>query len=160
MTESLKRAGSIFYFLPILLLLIFSFIPLPLSAMGSGEFSKGYDTKLQNLFKDLIIRMESGEINGEKAKKALALLRSQYRIDYNDFAGKIDSIIDEVEENKKEYQTALNEFTIIRNDLYKVREETLKESNKNSDKKDKGEHSTQSDENSTGRGNDNSSKKN
>ena len=122
MTETLKKAGSIFYFLPLLLLIIFSLVTPSLAARGSGEFSEGYKGDLLNLFEEVIIKVESREISGIEAKDALALLRSKYRVEYNDFAGRIDAIVDEVEENKKGYLEALNNFTIMHNNLIKERE--------------------------------------
>ncbi len=127
MTESLKRAGSIFYFLPLLLIIIFSLVTPSLSAGGSGEFSEGYKDDLLNLFEEVIIKVESGGMSGFEAKTALALLRSKYRVDYNDFAGRIDAIVDEVEENKKGYLEALNYFTIMQNNMIKARELAQKE---------------------------------
>ena len=127
MTEFLKKAGSIFYFLPLLLLIIVSLLtPSSLAANGSREFSEGYKNDLQNLFEEVIIKVESGEMSGFEAKTNLALLRSKYRVDYNDFAGKIDAIIDEVEESKKDYLEALNDFAIIQNNAIKAREQVLK----------------------------------
>ena len=128
MTETLKKAGSIFYFLPLLLLIIFSLvIPSSLAASGSGEFSEGYKENLRVLFEEVIIKVDSVEMSGIEAKADLALLRSRYRVEYNDFAGKIDAVIDEVEENKKGYLEALNDFTIMQNNLIKARELAQKE---------------------------------
>ena len=122
MTVSLKKAGNIFYFLPLLLIIIYSLVTPSLAARGSGEFSEEYKNDLRNLFEEVIIKVESGEIKGIDAKAALAVLRSRYRVEYNDFAGKIDAVIDEVEENKKGYLEALNNFTMMHNNLIKVRE--------------------------------------
>ncbi len=94
-----------------------------LFAGGSREFSKDYQNDLLTLFEEAVIRIESGEIDAREAKTALALLRTRYKVEYNDFAGKIDAIIDEVDENKKSSQEALTDFTLLNKDLARVREQ-------------------------------------
>ena len=126
MNVLIKKAGSNFYFLPLLLFFILPLVTPPLAANGSREFSEGYKTDLQNLFEEVIFKVESGEMSGFEAKTNLSLLRSKYRVNYNDFAGKIDAIIDEVEESKKDYLEALNDFIIIQNNAIKAREQVLK----------------------------------
>ena len=127
MTVSIKKAGSVFLSLPLLLFIIFSLVPPSLAAGGSGEFSEGYKNDLKALFEEVIIKIELRDMDSVEAKASLALLRSKYRVEYNDFAGKIDALIDEVEESKKGYLDALNDFAMIQNNLTKVREQMKRE---------------------------------
>ncbi len=114
-----KKAERVLFSLPLLLFLVFSFAASPVQAMGSREFTKGYQDKLRNLFESLVLKIESGEIDGAEAKTTMGRLRSQYRVQYDDFAGKIDAIIDEVDEKKRDPQDAINFFLVIQNDLMK-----------------------------------------
>jgi hypothetical protein len=132
MTISIKKTGSSYCFLSLLLFIIFSLVTPSLAARGSGEFSEEYKIELHILFEEIIIKVESGEISSIDAKAALASLRSRYRVEYNDFAGKIDAVIDEVEENKKGSLDALNDFTKIQNSVTRAREQIQNEDqNKN-----------------------------
>lgn len=123
MQKSIKKAGSVLLSLPLLLVIIFSLVPHSLAANGSAEFSEGYNNELRIIFEELIFKIELGEIDNLEAKDTLASLRSKYRVDYNDFAGKIDAVIDEVEEGQKGYLDALNDFIIIQNDFAKIRKQ-------------------------------------
>lgn len=123
MQKSIKKAGSVLLSLPLLLVIIFSLVPHSLAANGSGEFSEGYNNELRIIFEELIFKIELGEIDNLEAKDTLASLRSKYRVDYNDFAGKIDAVIDEVEEGQKGYLDALNDFIIIQNNFAKIRKQ-------------------------------------
>lgn len=123
MQKSIKKAGSVLLSLSLLLVIIFSLVPHSLAANGSAEFSEGYNNELRIIFEELIFKIELGEIDNLEAKDTLASLRSKYRVDYNDFAGKIDAVIDEVEEGQKGYLDALNDFIIIQNDFAKIRKQ-------------------------------------
>ena len=127
MKVSTKKAGSNFLSLPLLFFILFSLLTTALQARGSGEFSKEYQKNLLTLFEELTVKIEFGDIDSKGAKEALASLRSEYRVEYNDYAGKIDAIIDEVEESKKGALEALNSFTIMQNNLIKAREQVLKD---------------------------------
>ncbi len=85
-----------------------------------------------NLFKESILKVEAGEIDSQEAKAEFSLLRSKYRVDYTDFAGKIDALIDEVGEKKKNSHDAINEFINLKNLLVKVRKNTQTEIRKKS----------------------------
>ena len=101
---------------------------LPVSVLfagGSGEFSKNYQEELKITFEEVVQNIESGNISGEEAKESLALLRSKYKVEYNDFAGKLDAIIDEVAEYKKGARDAINDFALLEEDLVRIREQQM-----------------------------------
>jgi len=127
MTDYIKKAGSIYYFLSFLLFILFSLVSPSLAARGSGEFSEEYKNDLRLLFEEYVFKIELEEMNGLEAKAGLALLRDQYRVEYNDFAGKADALIDAVQENQQKADDALRSFIIIQNELIVMRERLLKE---------------------------------
>lgn len=110
-----------------LLCIIFSFSAAALYAGGSGEFSKKYQDGLTVTFEDVVLQVESGTMDAGEAKDVLSLLRSEYKVEYNDFAGKLDAIIDEVAENKKDSQEAMSDFSFLQEDLVRVREKEMEQ---------------------------------
>ena len=115
-----------------LLFIILMFSAAALYAGGAGEFSKKYQDELTITFEEVVLQVESGTMDAEEAKETLSLLRSEYNVEYNDFAGKLDAIIDEVAENKKDSQEALSDFSLLQEDLVRVREQEMEQN------KDKG----------------------
>ena len=113
MASFLKKAGGGYLSLPLIFSIGFFLLASPLEARGSGEFSSVYQDALQTGFEEAALKVESEEWTREQAKSALSDLRTQYRVDYNDFAGKVDALIDEVAENKKSSQNALGEFVLL-----------------------------------------------
>ncbi len=144
----IKNKGNSALLRVFLLCIIFSFSAAALHARGSGEFSKKYQDELAVTFEETVLQVESGTMDAGEAKDALSLLRSEYNVEYNDFAGKLDAIIDEVAENKKDSQEALSDFSLLQEDLVRVREQKMEQ---NEDKRERKSISA-ADEQGTARG--------
>ncbi len=110
-----------------LLFIIFSLAVSALFAGGSGEFSKDYQEELKTTFEEAVLGIESGIMDAQGAKDSLALLRSRYKVDYNDFAGKLDALIDEVAEDKKDSREAMDEYILLKEALVRVREQEMEQ---------------------------------
>ena len=127
-----RKIEKICFSLIFFIVIMFFFGTPSLFAGGSREYSNEYQESLMNLFKESILKVEAGEIDSQEAKAEFSLLRSKYRVDYTDFAGKIDALIDEVGEKKKNSHDAINEFINLKNLLVKVRKNTQTEIRKKS----------------------------
>jgi hypothetical protein len=130
MINIVKNAGGAYLSLFLVFLMGLFLLTPPLEARGSGEFSLAYQDALQASFEEAALKVESEEWTREQAKSALSNLRTQYRVDYNDFAGKIDALIDEVAENKRSSQNALGEFVLLQKNTIEKRNQTLREQEK------------------------------
>ena len=123
----IKNKGNSALIRVFLFCIIFSFSAVALYARGSGEFSKKYQDELTITFEEVVLQVESGTMDEGEAKQTLSLLRTEYNVEYNDFAGKLDAIIDEVAENKKDSQEALSDFSLLQEDLVRVREQKMEQ---------------------------------